>query len=460
MRTYLFSSVLVVALVLSARPVSAGEAPVENIMADLSSGAVSSASAGKTAPAVAEDTVAAPAAAPQEDTGVSKGILGSYLKDVSVELARRDAEESAINAVRESWNGTVLRDYRLSADAKRALGLLDADQVMDVRGKFPEVSFGDVKTYALYRPQLNRLFVMNTPEQISKLEAVLASLEKFPEAGFDQVEIEARFVEFEEGALDGLGFGWSNPSALENGKWILDANATLLNSGRTLPGAGVLDVSGKVGSANLDLAIHALDQTDGVDMLSAPRIVTVSGKKAVIQVGQRHYFPQIYEEGVSEGTVLHVRYEDFEEKLLGVEMAVTPKIKGSEILLEMNPKVIDLIGWEKFELAPPDSSYTYYQYRVGMQFEHESVVAQLPVFKEREIKTTVTIRDGATVGMGGLISEKTEAFEDRVPVLGSIPLIGRLFRSEGERSVKRNLMIFVTAKKVQPNGTVLPGQQF
>jgi general secretion pathway protein D len=64
----------------------------------------------------------------------------------------------------------------------------------------------------------------------------------------------------------------------------------------------------------------------------------------------------------------------------------------------------------------------------------------------------VTVADGSTVGMGGLIYDKVETFKDKVPVLGSIPLVGRLFRSEGERSVKRNLMIFVTATQVDVNG--------
>jgi general secretion pathway protein D len=78
--------------------------------------------------------------------------------------------------------------------------------------------------------------------------------------------------------------------------------------------------------------------------------------------------------------------------------------------------------------------------------------AHLPYYRLREITTEVTVEDGSTVAMGGLIYDKTETFKDKVPVLGSIPLIGRLFRSEGEKSVKRNLMIFVTATQVDVNG--------
>jgi general secretion pathway protein D len=54
--------------------------------------------------------------------------------------------------------------------------------------------------------------------------------------------------------------------------------------------------------------------------------------------------------------------------------------------------------------------------------------------------------------MGGLIKEQLETFKDSVPILGKIPLIGRLFRSEGERNTKRNLLIFVTASQVNASG--------
>lgn len=81
-----------------------------------------------------------------------------------------------------------------------------------------------------------------------------------------------------------------------------------------------------------------------------------------------------------------------------------------------------------------------------------SLKGTLPYFRLREMETSVTISDGSTLGMGGLIYDKLETYRDKVPVLGSIPLLGRLFRSEGERSIKRNLMIFVTATQVDVNG--------
>jgi general secretion pathway protein D len=62
--------------------------------------------------------------------------------------------------------------------------------------------------------------------------------------------------------------------------------------------------------------------------------------------------------------------------------------------------------------------------------------------------------------MGGLINEKVEKFDDRVPFMGSIPFVGRLFRNEGERVVKRNLLMFVTANIIDPNGRADPSRSF
>ena len=75
-----------------------------------------------------------------------------------------------------------------------------------------------------------------------------------------------------------------------------------------------------------------------------------------------------------------------------------------------------------------------------------------PIFSVRKVKTEVTIWDGATVVMGGLTREQAVKIEDKVPLLGDIPLVGRLFRSEGESTQKRNLLIFVSARLVDPGG--------
>jgi general secretion pathway protein D len=105
-----------------------------------------------------------------------------------------------------------------------------------------------------------------------------------------------------------------------------------------------------------------------------------------------------------------------------------------------------LIGYDEYRPIPANAVER--NNAVGIT----EYIARLPYYRLREMQTQVTVADGSTVGMGGLIYDKRETFRDKVPVLGSIPFIGRLFRSEGENSVKRNLMIFVTATQVDING--------
>lgn len=421
-------------------------------------------------------------------------VAAYYLAQLHQKI-HRTAEDAALDQVDAGWNtGLMLDYYPLSAEAIQQMGFAEMNEPADVKSSFPEIKFPEGSSVT-YRPNLQKLFVYSSPsakkELIQTLDALnLAEVQRMAE----QVEIETRFVEFTEGALAELGFNWSDTldgDAMKvGGDWSVQDGENLFSDAlRSVPfdrpqslsgdlsagagswniariedlfstQAGTLGIGGRVGGSAVDLLLQALDQTSGADVLSAPRVVTLSGVSALIKVGQEHSYPTVYEAGESQGTVLHVRYEDFEETLLGVEMKVTPVIKGDEINLTLNPRITELTSWEQFELAPADSSYTYYQYRIGQQFEHDAVVARLPVFKRRELKSEVNINDGATVGMGGMISQTTEAFNDKVPVLGSIPLVGRLFRSEGERTVKRNLMIFVTAKKVQPNGLMVAEKTF
>ena len=77
----------------------------------------------------------------------------------------------------------------------------------------------------------------------------------------------------------------------------------------------------------------------------------------------------------------------------------------------------------------------------------------MPIFSVRKVQTQVTIFDGATVIIGGLTREEVKTVNDKIPVLGNIPLIGRLFQSSAESYQKRNLLIFVTASIVSRGGS-------
>lgn len=414
---------------------------------------------------------------------------------------RRGAEKNAMKNVDLKW-GLVMRHYPVTDRFVKNMHLEEVDQPADITDRFSVIDFSKGSS-VVYMPGIRKLIVQNTLGNLVRLEEILATFGAADKGAGSQIEIKTRFVEFSEGALEELGFEWSASDAIDlGGDWSLpqvdgEGQSLFADSLRSMPyvqpkslGAGELSVDGNWGNIphngdwrvgriedlfsntapdmtlaldfgdRFDLLVRAMDQTSGVDVLSSPRIVAVNGETATIRIGELHNYPEVYEDGVSGAAVLHVRYEDFEEKLLGVEMTVTPRVKGNEIRLKINPKITDLVGWQGFELAPADSCYNYYQKSLGNEYLHEAVVARLPIIKRREIETDVSVTSGSTIGLGGLISEKTEAFDDRVPVLGSIPLIGRLFRSEGERMVKRNLMIFVTATKVTPDGSVVAGRSF
>ncbi len=425
-----------------------------------------------------------------------------YLQEIR-KTRHLKTEESAMGAVSDSWGGMEMRYYPLEGKVLQNLGLADVQEPVKIESKFPFVTFPKGSS-AIYRPGIKKLFVRNTLENLKTVESILTNLgQAEQQASAEQVKIETRFVEFNEGALQELGFNWSDVKdgnaigGAAEGNWSVQDGQNLFSgalrgtpvpfdqtknlglgevSARTGSGIdnynvnrledkfsstpGKLTLTGKINGNMVSNVISALDQTAGADVLSAPSIVTLSGEPATITVGERHFYPESYEAGSSQGTMVHVKYADFKEKILGVEMTVKPTIKGDDIQMTINPKITELIGWQQFQLSPSNTSYTYYQYRVGQQFEHDPVIARLPLFNRREVKTEVSVASGSTVVMGGMIGEKKEAFSDRVPVLGSIPLIGRLFRSEGNRTVKRNLMIFVTASKVAPSGRIISDRSF
>jgi len=423
-------------------------------------------------------------------------------------LMERDQRTTEIKSVKETkaaWStDLVFRSYVLAGDACEKMGLQNIENATDVSGSFPQVAFPKGSS-AIYQPKMKVLFVRNTCENFAVLEAILNAMDLARMAtDVDQVEIEAKFVEVSEGTLEELGFEWrtkigspvelGDNVAIPAGQYLFDDALRGGPSGPAMPfdRPGVMG-DGQVvkttdsadwsssrtedtfntnpdwmtiqrtgGSTPIDLLISALDQSTGSDVLSAPRIVTRSGEEATIRVGELHSYPEVYEGGSDQMTLVNVSYQDFSEKLLGVELAVTPEVDGNQISLSLKPKITELAGWQNYQLAPANSIYNHRQNVLSQTgiITHDPVIARLPIFKKREIEAEVTIADGSTIGMGGLINEKIETYEDKVPVLGSIPLIGRLFRNEGERAVKRNLLMFVTAKKVDPSGRINTSRSF
>jgi general secretion pathway protein D len=212
------------------------------------------------------------------------------------------------------------------------------------------------------------------------------------------------------------------------------------------------------------VAIQAIEQRDGTDILSAPRVTTLSGRQAHVQVSDIVDIvtsPDIIPGGLasitsglgtsaaatttSSSTAPIVGYSTtpFTE---GPALDILPTISadGYSIQIVLIPTLTEFVGYD-----PPGQFIEQVSSLQGVP-----LVAQLPLphYRVREVITSVNLWDGQTVMLGGLISENISKMKDKVPVLGDLPLLGRFFRSEYSYSQKANLMIFVTATIIDPAG--------
>jgi general secretion pathway protein D len=141
-----------------------------------------------------------------------------------------------------------------------------------------------------------------------------------------------------------------------------------------------------------------------------------------------------------------------------VEPVVGPD--GVTIDLNLVPQVVEFEGFVNYgsPILAPTSSFLN-SVTGGLITSAPSVITpnviNQPIFSSRKVTTSVSVYDGATVVLGGLMREDVQKTEDRTPIIGDIPIVGRLFRTNADQHVKRNLVIFVTAHLVTPAGTPL-----
>jgi general secretion pathway protein D len=388
--------------------------------------------------------------------------------------------------------------------------MTDNSGLIDARGFFSTVPF-PAGASAQYNPEFNILLVRNSPKHLDKIEALLSRYnQKALDERSRQVEIETKFIEVAEGALEELGFDWligEGQDYINSDTWGVEGDQRLftdsLRSGETAFSRGIATAGqptsfnsyagsvtdpigdGLIGTAAeltikkvtgtpIEIAIKALERQAGSDLLSAPKVLTKSGETATIHVGEVHWFPTAFDVELEREAQPVLVPLDYEEEKTGVMLEVTPELdpENGTIDLELSPEIRELAGYDAqhvatlwpffnsggtsanaFELTSTNlTGADIGDLLSDSQGAADRLIARRPIFKSRKVETKVTIEDGSTIAMGGLIKEKLETFKDSVPILGKVPLLGRLFRSEGERSVKRNLVIFVTANQVDASG--------
>ena len=177
-------------------------------------------------------------------------------------------------------------------------------------------------------------------------------------------------------------------------------------------GLGVPNIA--IGGPDFDLIINALASQNRVQLLSNPSVMVSNNVRGRIQVGQTIRVP----DAVSFSSA-------------GQQSAVTPEEVG--VILEVTPS-INPDGFVKMEVVPEIS-------RLSKETTDISESFKSPIIERRRANTTVTVRDGETVVIGGLINDRYERTDKKVPILGDIPLIGLFFRQKSEATSKTELLI-------------------
>ncbi|MEC6816259.1 type II secretion system secretin GspD [Photobacterium toruni] len=290
----------------------------------------------------------------------------------------------------------------------------------------------------------NALIISAPADVMKRLEAIISQLD----IRRAQVHIEAMIVEVQEG--DGVDFGvqWGSEdggviqfgnsgapiggllSAQEQGKdKVTTQNRTDPNTGEQLPPivttesgdlapmaaflGGVKGAAAAIALGDWTALVTAVQSNRNVNVLSTPNITVLDNQEANLSVGQEVPVTT----GSQTGSNNDNPFTTVERKDVGIQLKVTPQINEGD----------------------------------SVQMKIEQVVSQVADangavdirFDKRELSTSVLVKDGNMIALGGLMQEKTLESEQKVPILGDIPVLGALFRSTNNQTEKTNLMIFI-----------------
>jgi general secretion pathway protein D len=425
------------------------------------------------------------------------------------------------------------KDTQESTGGRQLVGREGARDFLESQGvQFPPGAS------AQFLPQSSRLIVRNTQDNLDLVDAIVEQLNlSVPK----QVEIESKFIEITQNNLKELGFDWllgpfnignhkvfgsggtsglatgpgvgsdpnfplspnavnpNNPNTLSSGQLpvtssnrsgtlAISANAldALLFpglSGATGIAPGIFGLAGVFTDPQFQVVIRALNQKKGVDLLSAPKVTTKSGQRAIIEIVREFRYPVTFtppqvpsisggsgaNNTVAISVVTPTTPQTFETRNTGVTLEVEPVVgpDGQTIDLNLVPQVVEFEGFINygspiFGINPNGGTsvgsggvtiFTPTQVLLT-----DNVINQ-PVFSTRKVTTNVSVWDGQTVVLGGLMREDVQKTEDKTPIIGDIPLVGRLFRTNVDQHIKRNLIIFVTARLVTPGGQSLNAEE-
>jgi len=293
------------------------------------------------------------------------------------------------------------------------------------------------------------LVITDTPDVLKQVDSFLKSVDIPPV----QILIEARFLELNPRVLRDVGFEFGSGGTFKDGKYgyavdqvgsgVLPGNfdsASPNLSGSTPFNAGINLAFQRLSSSQYSILLHALQEDASANVLSAPRIMTLNNQEAVIVVGTKFPIINSAASAASAGGAATITtslrgYED-----IGIQLNVLPQVnEGNMINMIVRPSVRELVGTRSGKAVSADVT----------------AMTDYPVISTREAETQVVLPDRETIVIGGLLKDRQTTSIVKVPLLGSIPWIGWLFRRETVQNEKVELLIFVTASIVPAEGSDL-----
>jgi general secretion pathway protein D len=242
---------------------------------------------------------------------------------------------------------------------------------------------------------------------------------------------------------------------------------------------GILSMTGLFSSGQVQMIMRGLSQKKGADIMTAPSVVALPGQTATIEIIREFIYPTEYEppelpnqvgnNGGGQGgnnvgggggagfPVTPATPSAFDTKNTGVTLEVEAQIDANDSIIELRftPEIVEFEGFVNY--GSPITAPATDALGNPVQIVITENRIEMPVFSIRKVKTGLTIYDGYTVAVGGLMREDVQSVEDKVPILGDLPFIGRLFQTKAQNHIKSNLIIFVTAEIIDATGRRVNG---
>ncbi len=434
--------------------------------------------------------------------------LAIHLDSYAVVLLPESAEKEDL-ITKEYVVTTPFPPQKKDEDNQKEIISFSARNFLEQEGiTFPEGAF------ASYLEASHKLIIRNTKENIGLIDVFMSASQKNTLA---QVSIETKFLEVSQEQLEHLGFTWLLGSyelghrgidlSGKGGADMLHANVsripmTAMNSLGNLHAdssaiqensidtainnengegstshsmTGIFSIAGVYTDPQFQVILQALQEKKGVDLMAAPHVTTRDGVQATVKIIDEFIYPTEYAPPQipqsttnSGGNILHESPPTiapsfpsaWTKKDLGVVLEAKPTIgpDGYTIDLELHPQITDFDGFINYGSPINTIGYSFSANNASaIPFSSTLTTNTInqPVFTVREVNTSVTVYDGQTVVLGGLIREDIQKFEEKIPFLGDIPLAGRLFRSKSNKKMKKNLIIFVTPRILNQEGSPL-----